>query len=393
MELALRTSMLVPIMLVLIFFMPAVHSEPFVPVDDDQILATLPSGFAEIARRARSRQYDSNDYHAAVELSEKYIALGRAEADPRFYGYAQATLAPWWELSRPPVEILVLRAVLKQARHEFELALNDLDLAIEQEPYNARAWLTRSVILRVRGNYPQAMQSCSALQGLTQALVIVACMSSVAGLDSRAEQAYQLLAARLENIFVDTDNNVKLWALTIAAELAEALGKSEAAEKHFQEALAMEIRNNYLLSAYSDFLLDQGRAQEVYELLKEETAADGNLLRLILAEQQLGLASIEQHKSMLWQRIEANRQRGDRSHLREEARAMLHIFDRPDEALLLAQENWTMQREPWDARLVLEAALATGKSSSANEVLNWVARTELQHVRLLALVENLRTPQ
>ena len=128
-------------------------------------------------------------------------------------------------------------------------------------------------------------------------------------------------------------------------------------------------------------------------MLEHEAAADGNLLRLSLAEQQLSSAKRDAHTSALKQRIEANRRRGDRSHLREEARAMLHLLGRADEALELARQNWAVQREPWDTRLVLEAALATGDRQAARPVLDWIARTGLQHIRVGALAERVRTLQ
>ena len=55
----------------------------------------------------------------------------------------------------------------------------------------------------------------------------------------------------------------------------------------FKQALALGRRDPYLLGAYADLLLDQGRAREAAELLKNENRADGLLLRLALAESML----------------------------------------------------------------------------------------------------------
>ena len=76
-------------------------------------------------------------------------------------------------------------------------------------------------------------------------------------------------------------------------------------------------------------------------------------------------------------------------HLREEARFTLHLLDQPGEALELARRNWATQREPADARVLLEAALAASKPAAAQPVLEWLERTGLEHVGIEALVDRL----
>ena len=56
----------------------------------------------------------------------------------------------------------------------------------------------------------------------------------------------------------------------------------------------------------------------------------------------------------------------------------------------LALVNWSVQREPKDARLVLEAALAANRPEAARTVLDWLAETGLEDVRLAALSERLQ---
>jgi trans-aconitate methyltransferase len=79
--------------------------------------------------------------------------------------------------------------------------------------------------------------------------------------------------------------------------------------------------------------------------------------------------------------------RGSVIHRREEARFTLEILDHPAEALALAQANWQVQREPWDARLVLAAALAADRPSEAQPVVDWVRRTGLEDPQIEQLVE------
>ena len=72
-------------------------------------------------------------------------------------------------------------------------------------------------------------------------------------------------------------------------------------------------------------------------------------------------------------------------HLREEARYTLEIRNDADAALALALENWRVQKEPLDARIALEAALAAHKPAAAREVVAWVASSGLEGERLRAL--------
>ena len=76
-------------------------------------------------------------------------------------------------------------------------------------------------------------------------------------------------------------------------------------------------------------------------------------------------------------------------HLREEARYRLALADDADGALRLATANWRAQREFWDARLLLESALAARNPKAAGEVAAWLAATGLEDARLRPLLQRL----
>ena len=103
-------------------------AEPYVPADDDLVLERLPAPSAQALRELRDLRLaldtDPEDLGLALRLARRYMDLGRSEADPRYYGYAEAALKPWWDLAMPPVEVLVLRAGLHQSRHDFDAALD-----------------------------------------------------------------------------------------------------------------------------------------------------------------------------------------------------------------------------------------------------------------------------
>ena len=367
-------------------------AEPYLPDRDDAVLEQLPAAReprvrALAAARARLAEEPAR-LNRALPLASAYIALGQSEGDPRYEGYAQAALAPWWDLAEPPVPVLILRAVLEQRRHDFDAALADLEHVLARQPGHPQALLTKATILGVQGKPAQALESCAELAGGVEALVEAACAASAHSLSGRARDGYRLLKdARKRS--PGAEPILQVWAQTILGELAEQLGYVAAAEKHFRDALSFARRDPYLLGAYADFLLDQDRPGEVLELLEDEARIDPLLLRLALAEQRLGARTFDEHLALLQDRFDAARRRGDSVHLREEARFTLHLLDRPGEALELARRNWATQREPADARVLLEAALAASQPAAVQPVLDWLDRTGLEHVGIEALVDRL----
>jgi len=205
-------------------------------------------------------------------------------------------------------------------------------------------------------------------------------LASIASLNGQAQPSLTLLNRLVEQSPQATTGE-KQWALTELAEIATRLNQPRPAEKYFQQALALGP-DSYLLGAYADFLLDQKRPTQVVTLLKDQTRADGLLLRLALAEQQLSLVLGSTHRQILADRFAASRLRGDTVHRREEARFALHLAQDPARALTLAQANWAIQREPADARILLEAALANGNKAAAQPVLTWLKTNKLEDYQL-----------
>jgi len=379
--------------LTILMLLPALATAaaPYRPTDDAQVLEYLPTArdaslrelrrlHAELARRPR-------DLALALRVASADADAARTQADPRYNGYAEAALGPWIALPSPPPAVLVLRATLRQSRHDFAGAMADLNAALAVDPRNAQARLIRAVILQVQGDYDEALGNCSSLALYVEPLVTETCIASVRSVHGMAASSRAMLQAALAR--PAGDQQIRLWALTILAETDARLGDSDAAERHFREALSLGLRDTYLLGAYADFLLDAGRAQEVRSLLRDETRIDPLLLRLALAEQALGAPTFDAHIADLRERFAAGRQRGDTSHQREEARFTLYLLKDPPEALRLAEANWTQQREPWDVRILLEAALAAGAPEAARLVLDWLATAHLEDAPLQTLVAKL----
>jgi len=178
--------------------------------------------------------------------------------------------------------------------------------------------------------------------------------------------------------------------LTRLAEIEERRGEFAAAEAAFREALALDVADVYLLSAYADFLLDRGRAADVLTLLKDRGRADVLLLRLALAARLANDPRAAQWASELSARFDAARARGDRTHEKEESRFALALRGDATRALRLAVANHELQREPADARVLLEAAVAARSRAAAAPVLQWLETNRVESVVLRALAERVK---
>lgn len=367
-------------------------AESSIPASDAEVLERLPYLASDpIARELRDLRTelarDPDDLDLALRLARRYVTVGRANSDPRYYGYAQAALQPWWDLAQPPSKVLVLRATLRQNRHAFDAALADLSQALASDPRDAQAWITRAVILQVRGQYSAALRACLPLFKLAEPLSAVACSCSAGSLSGQAAESYEVLRHTLASA-PRANAEVRLWALTLLADIAARLNKPEAAAQHFKSALSLGLYDVHLQGAYADFLLDRGQPAEVVALLKGDIRADGLLLRLALAEKALGSQS-SLHIEQLKARFVASRLRGEAVHRGEEARFTLHLLEQPRAALQLALANWAVQREPRDARIVLEAALAAGDPGAARPALERLHKTSLEDIQLADLAAKL----
>lgn len=358
---------------------------PYIPRSGDEVLERLPSrndpGQRELRQLRAALALRPRDAGLALRLSHLYVDLWRQGGDPRYLGYAQAALAPWWDKTEVPVPVQVMRATLRQSAHQFPEALVDLNEVVNRDPNNVQAWLTRATVLQVIGNYPEATKSCTHLEGPVTSLVTVSCFASVGSVSGQAAQSYQRLSEEAERVR-NAMPELHLWAQTLLAEMAERLGDSAGARRHFEAALKAATPDNYLLAAYADFLLLQQEPSAVLELLKSKTNVDTLLLRYCIALKALNSTQAGVQSETLTQRFQAAQMRGDLVHLREQARFALEVKNDARSALPLAMDNWKVQKEPADTLLILQAALAAGDKKTAESVLAWVRKAGLEDVRV-----------
>jgi tetratricopeptide (TPR) repeat protein len=377
-------------------FPPRAKSAPFVPRSDDDVLETLPLPARDPARLrlrslgARARE-NPRDASVAAELARANVELYRTRSDPRYLGRAQAALGAFWDDAAPPAPARLMRATILQSNHDFAGALTDLDVLVASEPNDPQPRLTRAVVLVVLGRYADANRDCDALRSSGGPLVFAVCFAGAHGMTKEATAARDGLAAELARR--RTHGGERAWASSVLGELELRLGSFEQAEQHLEQALALEPEDAYSLATYGDLLLDRGEPRRAERLLEGFTRVDALLLRLAIAERRLGSPNAAKHQGELAERFEAARLRGDSTHRREEARFLLELDGDVGRALELARENFGVQREAWDARLLLEAARRARKPETARPVLEFAAANAVTDRWVVAGIRNLGARQ
>ncbi len=296
---------------------------------------------------------------------------------------AQAALGDWWDAPAPPDEILMLRATVKQSQHDFRGALGDLNQLVTGNPGDAQGWLTKSTVHLVLGEYAAAAAAAAKLEGIAPRLVAATARAGVTRITVGAAEA---LAATEGALAADRRSmmnpELRTWALTLVAEIEDQLGNLEDAEKAFLASLAASPDDRYTLGSYAHFLLDEGRAGDVVELLGDHADGDPGLMALhAVAERRKGGtdgaltygAALEDKPP----------------HGADLVFYQMEVLDQPDQARLTALLNWRLQKEPRDARALLEAAWAADDPGSAGFVLDWIEETGFRHARWEGLVAQL----
>jgi Tfp pilus assembly protein PilF len=372
----------------------AAEETPYVPASPDIVLQQVPSVSDPRVRafevlRAKLSAHPQ-EMMRAVKLSEAYVDYGRDTGDARYLGRAEAVLGPWLTFAPAPIPVLLVHATILQSKHYFAEARVLLQGILARDGDNAQAWLTLATVAQVQGDVRDARRACAHLLDSSDPLLPGTCLSALNAIDGHAENAYRLLSflwpqARAEPVAVQG------WIQGVLADTAKYLGRDAEADYHFRIALQLTPGDNFLLADYGDFLLDEGRPRETLDLVKDFSQSDTSFLRQVYAEAALGAPQAAADTAEMARRFSALEVRGTRAYRREEAGFVLYLEHDPQRALVLAQENWTVQRAPKDMRVFLEAALAAGEPRAAEPVLELLAETHLQYPVVKKLAAQVRS--
>jgi predicted Zn-dependent protease len=359
----------------------------YVPAVDREVIAHVPARDPhEVAERAQLAAAPER-VELAVELARADLARARALHDPRYLGRAQATLGRWWKLADPPADVLLVRATIEQSLHDFPAARVDLDRLVARRPDDAQAHLVRATVATVTGDYAAARASCDAVATLAPALVVASCRAPLDGV-ADPDGAYDQLARAVASSR-RAPASVRSWALATLAELAIQRGDEHAAATHLRAALALDDGDAYARAALADVLLATGDPRAASELTAGFDQIDNLLVRRAIAEHRAHGRDAGALARAMHDRIAAAAERGDRLHVREQAMFVLAVDGDARAALALALENWNVQKELADARLLVACAAAARDRAAAEPVLAWARDNHVVDARLRHASEEL----
>lgn len=358
---------------------------PIHPADPQQVLLTLgdASARAQLRELHRSATVQINiNEQQALQLARQYIALGRAQADDRYYGNAAAVLAPLLTRATVGSDALLLKANVLQHRHQFDAAAQLLDGVLKKEPFNAEAHLMRASIYFATGRSMEAQQDCRALARAADAWFALVCNAELQSLTGRLDTSYTLLNTLHDGMAAHAAPAMVAWIRALLGDMAERRGDDKAAEQWWRLALQMDRDDLATRLALADLLIQQQRSRQAVQLLDTSPPSEGVLLRRALALRQFKDTNADSALSAWREQLARNRQLGISAHLREQAIGELKLLGDKQQALLSARDNWHTQREPADARIYLEAAIAAKSVADIDAITEWQRRSGLQDVVL-----------
>ena len=361
----------------------AAAAAPWRPVDDAVVLAEVPArndsaALVEAQRAQRARPHDPD---LAQRLVVQQLEAGRRYADPRYFGQAEAVLEPFRMRAGHPIGIDVMWADILQHRHDYDAARAVLDAVLSTAPGTQQARLIRAQMNLAQGRLSEARRDCTAL--LRGGSVGVACLAQVLGMSGGLDRGYGLL---LHEAGLDAgagsanggDPAVRSWVLTALADMAERRGDATSID-WLGRAVKADPDDQYARLALADAYIDRGDLSAAERAAGTGPRSDAALLRLAIIAARQGIDNRDARE--LQERLAEAQARGETVHLRDLARFRLQVLKDSRGALTAARENFKTQKEPWDVRILLEAAAAAHDPTALSDFRAWQRATGYQDHR------------
>ena len=291
---------------------------------------------------------------AAATQARSHIATARQTGDTRYWGRAQAVLAPWWDKPDAPVDLAILQATVQQGRHDFKASRLILQAALRRSPGHAQGWLNLAALERLSGHYAEALHACDAVARAGQNLYALACQ-----LETQSMQGQNVAARKgFTQLLAETQDPAQIsWLQSLLAESEERAGADAAALSAYQRSLQAEPDISTSI-ALSDLLLRTGKTAQALAVLQPLPQTDAVLLRQATAMRRLNNPDWKTLRATLREWNAELARRGDdlTLHGREQALVALWLDDDAPGALQIARRNLDLQREPIDWWVALQSA-------------------------------------
>lgn len=372
---------------------PALAQERFKPAPSDRLVASVHAQAGrDGALRALDQAWraDPKNLDAALAFARAVFVLGLRQGDLRWYGSARAALAPWWEASELPAQAYFLRGLVKQGFHDFDGGLKDIKKAIDKDRAQAEFWSWRFALHLLLADINAARQDCdeiAKLFGQEEAEIYRAVLLYRTGQPAQAVARLQRAvgAPRFK------DPAAQDW---IGFHLGEALrvaGQTPLALATWDKHLKAQPQSHLLRLSLVELLNQSGRYAEAKKLIALDTATDALLMQAVIASRGLKDGEEARLARLLELRLQSQAQRGESLIERPKLIYLIAYGKDPAAGLALSIDNWKLQKEPPDALLFVQAALAVNQPRAAEPVIEWAKQTGYTDAELTPLIEQLKS--
>jgi tetratricopeptide (TPR) repeat protein len=379
---------------------PAAAQERFKPAASDVVAASSVHG--QTGRNGSLRALDQawraqpKNLDASLAYARAVFTLGLTEGDLRWFGSAKAALTPWWQATDLPAEGYFLRGLVKQGFHEFDAGLQDIQQAIAKEPRRAEFWSWRFALHLLLADMTAARQDTEEMARLfdmQEAHVYRAVLLYRTG---QAQPAVDLLNTAIRAAYFQ-DPSSQDWLGFHLGEAHRVAGQSDKAIAVWDKQLKVNPKSHLLRLSLVELLNQQGKYRQAKTIalgnagkLGTSTITDALLMQALLASRGLKDPDEPQLAKQMADRLQSQALRKESLIERPKLIYLIAYGQDPAAGLALSIDNWQLQKEPPDAVLFIQAALAVNQPRAAEPVVQWSEQTGYTDPSLTRLVEQLK---
>ncbi len=372
---------------------PVAAQERFRPADAAVVLPA--SVHAQGARAGALREIDKawrtnpKDLNASLAYARAVFTLGMTEGDLRWFGSAKAALAPWWQATDLPADAYFLRGLVKQGFHDFGAGLQDIDKAIAREPQRPEFWSWRFALHLLLADMDAARrdsEDMARLFGPQEANVYRAVLLYRSG---QPQPAIDLLQG-LVGAATFQDASSQEWLGFHLGEALRVAGQPERAIAVWDKQLKASPQSHLLRLSLAELLNQQAQHRQAQKIAATEAPSDALLMQSLLASRGLKDGNEARLAAQLDARFTSQAQRQESLIERPRLVYLIAYGNDPAAGLALSIDNWKLQKEPPDAVLFAQAALALNQPRAAEPVVAWAEQTAYTDPQLKPLIAQLK---
>jgi predicted Zn-dependent protease len=298
-------------------------------------------------------------------------------------------LAPWWLATDLPAEGLFLRGLVKQGFHDFDGGLKDIDSAIAKEPARPEFWSWRFALHLLQADMTAARQDCeemARLFGPQEAGVYRAIVLYRTGQGQAAAEMLQTLVRAPDMQSASSQD----WLGFHLGEALRVAGQPQQAIAVWDKQLKASPQSHLLRLSLAELLNQQGQSRQAKLIASTPEPSDALLMQALLASRGLQDGDQARLAALLDARFQSQALRQESLIERPRLIYLIGYGKDPAAGLALSVDNWKLQKEPPDAVLFAQAALAVNQPRAAEPVVSWAEKTGYTEPQLKQLIGQLK---